>query len=718
VSAELLSPAGDFATALAAFDAGADAVYLGLTDFSARAFATNFSLADLKNLMRVARARGKKVYVTFNTLIDEADVADAVRRLAALDDVRPDALIVQDLGVARLCRTYFPGLKLHASTQLVAHNLEGVLALKELGFVRVVLARELSLAEIQSIAKRCGVELEVFIHGALCYSLSGLCLFSAMEKSRSGNRGKCAYCCRLAYGDGAGGKSLPFSMKDLRLGADVLKLVDAGVASLKIEGRMKSALYVASVTKFYRQYLDGTSGAKGAVTTADLETVFSRRTTELYLNGTPAERVIDPTSLGHLGTPVGTVKRVTRDREGQAWLRFHTARALERHDGLQFAAKDGGKPVGLGITLMRRAISRDAVFEVPAGADVEILVPDDFPVSPGDTVYCSMSNAVKRQFPPPVYRPSDYPGTIPVDVDVTIRPDAIVANGVAAKGSFAPAKSPEKTFGAIEKAFSKLGETDYRLGQLTVHDPDRLFAPLSVLNDLRRDLVEKLDAERERARQEKLERALADAPEPPCAADVPRRVLKLRAGQPVPAGTWDEVVVLIGEETVPEGLPATPVAAVRLALPVYTPEPSFNRLRTAVKRFLRAGYGRWEASDLATLRMLKQLGVADVTGDWTLYAFNASALASLSALGVRRFVASPENGAENLAFLAESGCAVEFLAQQATPLFLSLTEPAAPADGLAVFRLGRLWVTTRAVPRVFTPPSGAPVRIDLSWNPA
>jgi len=116
--------------------------------------------------------------------------------------------------------------------------------------------------------------------------------------------------------------------------------------------------------------------------------------------------------------------------------------------------------------------------------------------------------------------------------------------------------------------------------------------------------------------------------------------------------------------------------------------------------------------------MLKQLGVADVTGDWTLYAFNASALASLSALGVRRFVASPENGAENLAFLAESGCAVEFLAQQATPLFLSLTEPAAPADGLAVFRLGRLWVTTRAVPRVFTPPSGAPVRIDLSWNPA
>lgn len=716
---ELLSPAGDFETALAAFDAGADAVYLGLTDFSARAFAKNFTIEDLDRLMRVARARGKKVYVTFNTLIDEADIDEAVRRLAALDAVRPDALIVQDLGVARLCHTYFPDLALHASTQLVAHNLEGVLALKELGFVRVVLARELSLAEVQSIAKRCGVELEVFIHGALCYSLSGLCLFSAMEKSRSGNRGTCAYCCRGAYDDGAGGRALPFSMKDLRLGADVLKLVEAGVASLKIEGRMKSALYVASVTKFYRQFLDGTSAAKGAVRPADLETVFSRRTTELYLNGAPAERVIDPVSLGHLGTPIGTVKRVTRDREGNAWLRFHTTRALERHDGLQFAAKDGGKPVGLGITLLRRAISRENVFEVAAGSDVEVLVPDDLPIAPGDTVYCSMSNAVKRMFPAPVYRPSDYAGRVPVDVEVTITPGAIRANSVEVKGSFAPAKSPEKTFAAVEKAFSKLGETDYRLGRLTVRDPDRLFAPMSVLNDLRRDLVEQLDDARARARQAKLERALADTVAPSVApADVPSRVLKIRLGQPLPQGDWEEVVIRIDETADPADLPDVGAAPLRLALPVYTPEPAFNRLRATVKRFLRAGHDKWEASDLATLRLLTLLGVTDVTGDWTLYAFNASALASLSALGVRRFVASPENGRDNLAFLAESGFAVECLAQQATPLFLSLTEPAAPAEGLAVFRLGRLWVTTKNVPRTFAPPPGAPVRLDLSWNPA
>ena len=294
---ELLAPAGNFQTALAAFEAGADAVYCGLAEFPARAFADNFSLEDLKNLLRFAkgsgiggRGLGKKVYVTFNTVIDEDNIENAIGQLARLDEVHPDALIVQDIGVARICREHFPDLELHASTQLVAHNLEGVLAMKELGFKRVVLARELSLEEIASIAKRCGdMELEVFIHGALCYSISGLCLFGAMEKDRSGNRGKCPYCCRqqmevdihCSPSPSTFTSLYPFSMKDLRLGEDVRKLAEAGVASLKIEGRMKSALYVASVTRYYRNILgerDQGSGigdrVRGRVTVADLETVF------------------------------------------------------------------------------------------------------------------------------------------------------------------------------------------------------------------------------------------------------------------------------------------------------------------------------------------------------------------------------------------------------------------------------------------------------------
>ena len=541
-----------------------------------------------------------------------------------------------------------------------------------------------------------------------------------MEKRRSGNRGKCAYCCRQQFGQN---RALPFSMKDLRLGEDVRALADAGVASLKIEGRMKSSLYVASVTKHYRQILDGTNGEK-PVTVADLETVFSRRTTKLHLDG-HSDDVVDPTSLGHVGTPIGTVKRVTKDRDGRSWLRFHTARALERHDGLQFASPDGGKPCGFGITEMRQAISRVNVFEVSAGTDVEVLLPDDFEGVCQGTVYCSMSNAVKRRFPVPGFRPSDYPAGIAVDVKVVLSPDSMTATAsvfgeeasATANGAFQPAKNPEKTYNAVEKAFSKLGETGYRLGRLTLVDGDRIFAPMSALNDLRRDLVERLDAARDKARRAKVSSANDDRPEPPeVSGTVPRKVLKLRYGQTLPAGDWDEIVVAVSPNDGDLSLLAS-LPDARLALPAYNPELDFGRLRVMVKRLVREGRAKWEASDLATLSLLKSAGVTDITADWTLYAFNSSALAELSSLGVRRFVASPENGRENLQYLAESGYAVEFLAQQSTPLFVSLNKPASQeVEGLTVFRRDGLWVTTRPVPRTFDVPSGAPSRIDLSWG--
>ena len=756
---ELLAPAGNFETALAAFEAGADAVYCGLTEFSARAFADNFTLEDLKNLLRYARSSRsssgsrafRKVYVTFNTVIDEDSIEAAIEQLARLDEAKPDALIVQDIGVARICRKHFPDLELHASTQLVAHNLEGVLAMKDLGFKRVVLARELSLEEITSIAKRCGdMELEVFIHGALCYSISGLCLFGAMEKGRSGNRGKCPYCCRqemeVEKVGGGGQRNYPFSMKDLRLGEDVRKLADAGVASLKIEGRMKSALYVASVTRYYRDILDN---VRTRVTIGDLETVFSRRTTKLYFDGrnqtvkqsnNSNNSPIDSESLGHLGAEIGVVKRVTKDREGLSWLRFHTARGLEKHDGLQFEAMtDEGRHLGMGIVEMRQAISRRHVFEVNAGVDVEVQVTEEVAAAlkPGMKIYCSMSNAVKRMFPAPSFRSSDYEGGTEIDVEVVLAADKMSAIArlpggeevlTEIAGELQSAKNPEKTEEGVRKAFSKLGGSDYRLGVLTVNDPEKLFAPMSVLNDLRRALVEKLDAARERARREKFERASGELNHGfhgLHGLETVKRV-KVRAGQKVPAGEWDEVVVVVNslsDEFQISNLKfqisdcRARIADIRLALPVYTAESEFNKLRVAVKGFLRKGFTKWEASDLATLRMLKALGVADITADWTLYAFNSRALAALSELGVKRFVASPENSRENLQYLAESGYDIEFLSQQSTPLFVSLTEPAARPTDLAVFRHGGIWVTTKKTPRTFEPPYGASTRLDLSWDP-
>ncbi|MBO7688715.1 MAG: U32 family peptidase, partial [Kiritimatiellae bacterium] len=697
-------------------------------------------------------------------VIDDADLPAAVERLALLDELRPDGLIVQDLGVARLVRTHFPDLLLHASTQLVAHNLEGVLALKELGFSRVVLARELSLEEIRAITRRCGTEIEVFVHGALCYSLSGLCLFSAMEKNRSGNRGKCAYCCRLSYADDSGAKTLPFSMRDLRLDDCLDALKDAGVASLKIEGRMKSPLYVASVTSHYRQLLDGTPVT---TTRADLETVFSRRTTSLYIHGTPDDP-IDPTSLGHLGTPVGTVKRLTKDREGRSWLRFHTNRALERHDGLQFTVK-GEKPFGFGIAEMRLAISRKPVFDVRPGADVEVRVPDDrladLPPLGGATVYCSASNEVKRRFPIPSFRPSDVTSGTPVDLTVTLAPDGITVRSgttgvspveAATHATLTPAQHPERTAAAVEKAFARMGGTDWSLRNLTLLDPDHLFAPASLLNDLRRQLVERLDAARDAARAQKIAAALGEgrAPARPQTREdrIPARpspltTLKQRLDQPLPADAarFDEIVLSIGHlsgRAAEAALASFAGLPVRLALPVFTHERDVPALRTTVKHLLRAGYMRWEASDLATLHLLCQIGVSDISSDWTLYAFNRAALAELAALGVIRAVASPENSQDNLAFLAQSSFPVEFLVQQSTPLFISLTPPAAGGSQLVAtansggsrscatanltglqgepfttFPLDGLWITTRAAPRRFTPPADAPRRLDFSWDP-
>ena len=741
---ELLAPAGSFETALAAFQAGADAVYLGLDAFSARAEAVNLTPGQLRDLLAWAHPRDRKVYVTFNTVIDDADLPAAIERLALLDELRPDGLIVQDLGVARLVRTHFPSLPLHASTQLVAHNLEGVLALKELGFTRVVLARELSLEEIRAITRRCGTEIEVFVHGALCYSLSGLCLFSAMEKNRSGNRGKCAYCCRLPYTDDSGAKTLPFSMRDLRLDDCLDALKDAGVASLKIEGRMKSPLYVASVTSHYRQLLDG---APVTTTRADLETVFSRRTTSLYIHGKPDDP-IDPTSLGHLGTPIGTVKRLTKDREGRSWLRFHTNRALERHDGLQFGVT-GEKPFGFGIAEMRLALSRKPVFDVRPGADIEVRVPDDrladLPPLAGATVYCSASNEVKRRFPVPSFRPSEVVSGTPVDLTVTLAPDSVSVSAatsaalppvVAATSAALPrAQHPEKTAAAVEKAFARMGGTDWALRNLTLIDPDHLFAPASLLNDLRRELVERLDAARDDARARKIAAARAGCA--PCregraCRGLPvRAVLKQRLDQSLPADAarYDEIVLALGHLSGRDAEAALAPFAdlpLRLALPVFTHERDFQTLRTMVKHLLRIGFARWEASDLATLRLLRQAGASDVTSDWTLYAFNGAALAELADLGVTRAVASPENSSENLDFLAHSPLPVECLEQQSTPLFISLTPPALaglarrvgrPDDALAVFPLDGLWITTRTMPRRFTLPADAPRRLDLSWDP-
>ena len=256
---ELLSPVGNFESLKAAVQNGADAVYFGANLFSARAFADNFDLDELKNAIQYAKLRGVKTNLTLNTLLKDNELKTAFNLAKSAYEFGIDAIIVQDLGLATMLIKAFPDLPIHASTQMSIHNLEGVLELEKLGFKRIVLSRELSINEIEYISKNSSCELECFVHGALCISYSGQCLFSSMIGGRSGNRGKCAQSCRLPYELLENDKKIDsgylLSTKDLCSLDYIPQLILAGVKSFKIEGRMKSSEYVATVTRIYRKYI-------------------------------------------------------------------------------------------------------------------------------------------------------------------------------------------------------------------------------------------------------------------------------------------------------------------------------------------------------------------------------------------------------------------------------------------------------------------------------
>lgn len=258
---ELLAPAGNYEAFLGAVNAGADAVYLGGERFGARAYADNFKAEEILRALHVAHFYGKKIYLTVNTLLKERELAELSDYLTPLCEAGLDGVIVQDLGALRYMREHFPGLSLHASTQMAVTGVRGAALLKEVGVSRIVPARELSLQEVQKIREEAGVEVECFIHGAMCYCYSGQCLFSSILGGRSGNRGRCAQPCRLPYEILEGkkciaGEGYPLSLKDMCTLAYLPALIDAGIDSFKIEGRMKRPEYAAGVTAIYRKYID------------------------------------------------------------------------------------------------------------------------------------------------------------------------------------------------------------------------------------------------------------------------------------------------------------------------------------------------------------------------------------------------------------------------------------------------------------------------------
>lgn len=771
---ELLAPAGAPEAAFAAFQFGADAVYLGLEQFSARAEAVNFTYDELSEVVAYAHSLrpARRVFVALNTLVTQNELAGAVRLLTRVAAIGPDAVIVQDLGLARVARQYFPELRLHASTQLAIHNAAGVRVLRELGFRRVTLARELSAEEVGHIVTACGADMEVeaFVHGALCYSYSGLCLYSSLLRGRSGNRGSCAYPCRdlftfesrdgarpartsdrslspdvegrppcrplsgsgqSANGGASDGGCFPFSMKDLALPQEVSALKAAGVASLKIEGRMKGPLYVACTTAFYRGILDGTlSASDHAEAQEELKTVFSRPWTGLYVASRKRRDVIEPQTVGHRGTPVGVAALAVAADAYPASLRFTTSRPLERHDGLQVELPGWGRPFGFAVDSLQVAWSDRGkprtreVFEAGAGIQVEVPLPREHPAIPaGVTVYLASSQAVKRKYKSSRPKPGQFRVRYGIDVTLEVEPDRVWAQAqlcrdlpglervcavVELAGRFEGCRNPAGMTDAIRGSFDRLGDTSLQLVSLNVRNPQGLFVPVSILNALRRDLAVALEKELERRLAEREARVLVEVLAPNVeapAVDMEQasawqlktdRLENLDRFEPEHWATVSELVVEIGRLSLPElqdGLAAAQEnlggrERIRLALPLITRRHEEAGLAKKLQALVRAGWNRWEASNLSAWQFLREAGglaqepAPDLGADWSVYVTNRAAAQQVLALGARQFVLSPEESWFDPApLLAEFPDQAVVFVYGDVPLFVSENCPVAGLTG-------------------------------------
>lgn len=461
---ELLAPAGGREALIAAVQNGADAVYLGAGSFNARQSADNFEGDGLKEAIAYCHARGVNVFVTLNTMVREDEIAALEESIRLIASAGADAVIVQDFGVAKIVKQIAPDLPMHASTQMAVHNRAGVEFLANQGFDRVVLAREMDLESIRECAN-LGPELEVFVHGALCVACSGQCLFSSLVGARSGNRGRCAQPCRLRYRmDGAEGHLL--STKDICTLNNLEALRQAGADSFKIEGRLKRPEYVAVVTAAYRAAIDH-PGEKQDVEA--LKQMFNRGGfTKGYLPGVDDAELMYHDRPNHLGVSVGTGVR-----KGQLKLDAD----IDPADALVLRGSGDDRPVKL------------------SGRKGETVACSD--ARQGDKLIRLVSEvqmrAARESF-------SDENRTTVLSAELTLHvgaPAALtVSDGVHSVSVTADVVQPAKSKGAdlarIEAQLRKTGGTPYEFGAVALNVDENAFCPVSVLNALRRDALDKL----------------------------------------------------------------------------------------------------------------------------------------------------------------------------------------------------------------------------------
>lgn len=491
---ELLSPAHDVECGIAAINHGADAVYIGAPKFGARAAAGN-SLRDIGQLISYAHKYWARVYITLNTILYDSELEEARSLIQRVYDAGADALIIQDMGLLELG---LPPIPLFASTQAHNYDIERIRFLEQVGIQRVILARELSIGQVRDIRKATSLELEFFVHGALCVSFSGRCYFSQAAKGRSANRGECAQMCRLPYtltdsrGNVLANNQHVLSLKDLNLSEYLPELVDAGVTSFKIEGRLKDAAYVRNITSFYRTMLDAlleqrpqfgraSSGKTTPTFTTDPERTFNRGYTDYFLHGR-RPGIASMHTPKSLGKAIGTVRSISKSS-----FTLHTKETLRSGDGICYF-DDQDQLTGTNIN----RIDGD-----------EITLNSLSGLSPGTVVYRNHDHSFLQ------FLKSDR-ATRKIGVRLFFTETSggfqlrlIDEDGNGAMQQIAhargPADHPSGAQSTLEMQLTKLGSTIYQSTDFMAELSSPWFIPVKVLNQLRRNAVAALDAVRQRA---------------------------------------------------------------------------------------------------------------------------------------------------------------------------------------------------------------------------
>jgi putative protease len=510
IKPEIMSPAGYWPQLHAAIEAGADAVYFGLKHFSARA-KVGFTLSELPEVMRTLHSRGVKGYVTFNTLIFDHELREAVKTIEQIAAARADSVIVQDVGMAHLAHQIAPYMEIHGSTQMSITSAEGVALAQRLGVSRVVLARELSLKEIRAIREQTDCELEMFVHGALCVSYSGQCFSSEAWGGRSANRGQCAQACRLPYEMIVDGKVKPLddaryllSPGDLYTLNEIPQITEIGISALKIEGRYKDENYVALTTDAYRRAVDAAwEGRPNPITPEDetrIEQVYSRGLGAFFVSGTNHQSVVSGRSPRHRGVLCGRVTRVHKSHVIIEPTDIQNVAPLKAGDGIVFDAADWRSPE------IREEGGHLYVVK-PVGKLIELHFGNhaiDFSrIQPGDWVWRSHDANVDKAAKPftqanaPVHKQ-------PISVQVTanegqplqltweLAKHSKIRVNVTSDEPLTRANSRRVTAEYLHQQLSRLGNTAYWLDGLTAEINGDPFIPSSLLNRLRQEAVEQL----------------------------------------------------------------------------------------------------------------------------------------------------------------------------------------------------------------------------------